>query len=55
MKLDEQTELYLKKTLGMKPLSTATGLEAFVRGLASQRSQFAVLEGVQEKVSWRGG
>ena len=50
MKLDEQTELYFKKTLGIKPLSAGTGLEAFVRGLASDRSQFACLEGVQEKV-----
>jgi len=50
MKLDEQTELYFKKTLGIKPLSTRTGLEAFVDGLASKRSQFAVLEGVQDKV-----
>jgi polyketide synthase PksN len=50
MKLDEQTELYFKKTLGIKPLSTRTGLEAFVDGLASKRTQFAVLEGVQDKV-----
>jgi amino acid adenylation domain-containing protein len=50
MKVDEQTELYFKKTLGIKPLSTATGLEAFVKGLASEKSQFAVVEGVQEKV-----
>src|SRR6266850_1970868 len=56
MKPDEQTELYFKKTLGMKPLSTATGLDAFVRGLASGRSQFAVLEGVPEKLelAWSG-
>ncbi len=50
MKLDEQTELYFKKTLGINPLSAGTGLDAFVKGLASERSQFAVLEGVQEKV-----
>lgn len=48
MKVDEQTELYFRKNIGMKPLSTATGLEAFVQGLASTKSQFAVLEGVQE-------
>jgi acyl transferase domain-containing protein/tryptophanase len=50
MKLDEQAELYFKKTLGIMPLSAGAGLEAFVRGLASGRSQFAFLEGVQEKV-----
>jgi acyl transferase domain-containing protein/tryptophanase/acyl carrier protein len=55
MKVDEQTEFYFKKTLGMKPLSAATGLEAFAQGLASQRSQFAVLEGVQEKVELAWG
>jgi polyketide synthase PksN len=50
MKLDEQPELYFRKTLGIKPLSAGTGLEAFARGLVSERNQFAVLEGVQEKV-----
>ncbi len=50
MKLDEQTELYFKKTLGIKPLSVGTGIEAFVQGLASAESQFAFLEGAQEKV-----
>lgn len=55
MKLDQQTELYFKKTLGISPLSAATGLDAFVRGLASERSQFAVVEGVQEKVEMAWG
>ncbi len=55
MKVDEQTELYLKKTVGMRPLGIATGLEAFAQGLASQRSQFAVLEGVQEKLELAWG
>jgi acyl transferase domain-containing protein/tryptophanase/acyl carrier protein len=50
MKLDEQTELYFKKSLGIKPLSAEVGLEAFVQGLASAESQFVFLEGVQEKV-----
>jgi polyketide synthase PksN len=50
MRPDEQTELALKKMLGMKPLATQTGLEAFVRGLASPRSQFAVIEGIPEKL-----
>ncbi|MGA3092601.1 MAG: SDR family NAD(P)-dependent oxidoreductase, partial [Terriglobales bacterium] len=55
MKLDEQTELYFKRTLGIKALSVATGLEAFVKGLVSGKSQFAVLEGVQEKVELAWG
>ncbi|HET8887713.1 MAG TPA: SDR family NAD(P)-dependent oxidoreductase, partial [Candidatus Angelobacter sp.] len=55
MKVDEQIELYFKKSLGIKPLSTATGLEAFVKGLTSERSQFAVVEGVQEKVELAWG
>jgi polyketide synthase PksN len=55
MKVDEQTESYLRKTIGMKPLGMETGLEAFARGLASQRSQFAVVEGVQEKVELAWG
>src|SRR5260370_5053749 len=55
MKLDEQTELYFKKTLGMRPLRGTRGLEAFVGGLASEKSQFAVLQGVQEKVELAWG
>jgi acyl transferase domain-containing protein/tryptophanase/SAM-dependent methyltransferase len=55
MKVDQQTELYFKKTLGIKPLSTATGVEAFVKGLASEKSQLAVVEGVQKKVELAWG
>lgn len=55
MKLDEQSELFFKKTLGISPLSAATGLDAFVRGLASEKSQFVVLEGIQEKVELAWG
>ncbi|HEX6095443.1 MAG TPA: SDR family NAD(P)-dependent oxidoreductase [Thermoanaerobaculia bacterium] len=55
MRPDEQTELALKKTLGMKPLSVETGLDAFVRGLASSRSRFVVLEGIREKLDLAWG
>ena len=55
MKLDEQTELYFRKTLGIKPLSAAVGIEAFAKGLVSDRSQFAVLEGVQDKIELAWG
>ena len=55
MKLDEQTELYFRKTLGIKPLDAETGLQTFVMGLGSEKSQFAVLEGVQEKIELAWG
>lgn len=55
MRPDEQTALALKKTLGMKPLTVETGVDAFVRGLRSGRSQFAVLEGIQEKLELAWG
>ena len=55
MKLDEQTELFFKNTLGISPLSAATGFDAFERGVASQRSQFVVLEGIQDKVELAWG
>lgn len=50
MKLGEQTELFFRNTLGLKPLGTQTGIEAFLKGLVSERSQIVVLEGIQEKV-----
>ncbi|MEO8035391.1 MAG: beta-ketoacyl synthase N-terminal-like domain-containing protein, partial [Acidobacteriota bacterium] len=54
MRPDEQTQLALEKTIGMKPLSAEAGLDAFVRGLSSTRSRFAVVAGIQEKleVAW---
>ena len=55
MRPDEQTELYFRKNLGMKPLSAGAGIEAFVHGLASARTQFAMLEGVQEKIEMAWG
>ena len=55
MRPDEQTELAFKKTAGMWPLRSATGLDAFERGLASGRSRFAVVEGIQEKLELAWG
>ncbi len=55
MKLDEATAAYFKKNLGISPLSATAGLDAFVRGLASSRTQFAFLEGVQDKVELAWG
>lgn len=50
MQLDEQTALFFRKNLGIKPLSAEIGLEAFIDGLGVNRSSFAVIEGVQEKI-----
>jgi len=50
MKLDEQTEIFFKRNLGINPLRIETGLEAFVKGLASTQSQLVVVEGVPEKI-----
>src|SRR5207302_2679102 len=49
MKLGEQMELFFR-TLGLRPIGTQTGIEAFLKGLTSERSQIAVLEGIPEKV-----
>ena len=49
MRPDEQTVLGMKKILGMKPIATKTGLDAFARGLASGRTQIAVVEALREK------
>lgn len=50
MKLDEQTELFFKKNLGIKPLDIGTGIDAFIKGISSDVDYFAVLEGDKEKV-----
>ena len=50
MQLDEQTELFFRKNLGIKALSIDTGIEAFEKGLSTNRASFAVIEGVQEKI-----
>jgi acyl transferase domain-containing protein/tryptophanase/acyl carrier protein len=55
MKLDEQTARYFERTMGIRPLSTVAGLDAFVEGLASERCQLAVLEGHQNKVELAWG
>jgi polyketide synthase PksN len=50
MKLDEQTELFFRKNLGISPLRTHVGLQAFNAALAQERPQIAVLEGVPAKI-----
>ncbi|HYK02059.1 MAG TPA: SDR family NAD(P)-dependent oxidoreductase [Thermoanaerobaculia bacterium] len=55
MKVDAQTQLLFEKAAGIRVLSAATGLDAFVRGLASARTQFVVVEGIQERVELAWG
>lgn len=55
MKLDEQTELFFKKNLGIVPLRTVLGLDAFLAGLAVSQPHIAVLEGVQAKIELAWG
>lgn len=55
MKLDEQTEAFFRKTLGISPLSKEAGLEAFTKGIHSGVSQLAVVAGEQEKIELAWG
>ncbi|MBO9699918.1 MAG: SDR family NAD(P)-dependent oxidoreductase [Sporocytophaga sp.] len=55
MKIDEQTEIFFKKNLGIKPLSKEVGIDAFVKGLSMNKSHVAALEGVQEKIELAWG
>lgn len=54
MKLGEQMEPFFR-TLGMKPISAQAGMEAFLKGLTSEKSQIVVLEGIREKVELMWG
>jgi polyketide synthase PksN len=55
MKLDKQTEIYFKNNLGIRPLSSETGLTAFISALDLQESQLAVVEGVKDKIELAWG
>ena len=55
MKLDEQTDLFFRRTLGIKPLDTDVGLAAFVAGLALDRPHLAILQGQQAKIELAWG
>ncbi|NJM14108.1 MAG: hypothetical protein HC896_00805 [Bacteroidales bacterium] len=50
MKLDEQTEIFFKKNLGIKPLSKEAGLHAFSIGIGLEEPQLAFVEGAKEKI-----
>lgn len=55
MKLDQQTEAFFKKSLGIKPLDKDVGLGAFAGALSLGCAQLAVLEGVQAKIEQAWG
>jgi len=55
MKIDEQAESYFKKTLGIKPISTLAGLEAFLQTISLEIPQIAFLEGNAGKVEGAWG
>src|SRR5690606_17599584 len=50
MSLDAATEAFFRKQLGIRPLSTAFGLDAFAQGLLAERPQLAVLDAIQERI-----
>lgn len=54
MKLDTQMEAFFKKSLGIRPLRTATGIGTFTKGLLSEETQIVVVEGMQERmeIAW---
>ena len=45
MGVDEATEKMLKERIGVIPMETSSGIEAFYRGLAANTSQVMVMEG----------
>ena len=45
MGVDEATEKMLKERIGMIPMETSSGIEAFYRGLAANTSQVMVMKG----------
>ena len=50
MRLDAQTEAFFRKNLGIVPLKTQAGTEAFAMALPLSESQVAVLEGEPAKI-----
>ncbi|RRS06759.1 SDR family NAD(P)-dependent oxidoreductase [Pseudoalteromonas sp. J010] len=50
MQLDEQTAHFFKQNLGISPLETQVGIQAFVQGLNTDKARFAIIEGDQEKI-----
>jgi len=55
MRLDEQTELFFRRTLGILPLQTEVGLAAFSSGLHTAEPQIAMLQGQRSKIELAWG
>ncbi len=55
MRLDEQTELFFRRNLGIKPLRREVGLHALLRVLPLEFPHAAVLEGIQSKIEQAWG
>ncbi|MGA1823079.1 MAG: thioester reductase domain-containing protein [bacterium] len=50
MHVSAQVEEMLAETIGMAPLKTLNGLNAFAKGLSLEKSQFVVVEGNRQKL-----
>lgn len=50
MKVEQQIETMMTKTLGMEPLETKTGIQTVVAGIGQQNNHFAVFVGKREKM-----
>lgn len=50
MKVDDSTRILMEKTIGMKPMSTSAGLEAFEKGLMGEECSLIVMEGSKPKI-----
>ncbi len=51
MEVDETTEKMMKESMGLKPMETSSGIEAFYQCLSSRESQVMVMEGDLRKFS----
>jgi acyl transferase domain-containing protein/thioesterase domain-containing protein/acyl carrier protein/N-acetylglutamate synthase-like GNAT family acetyltransferase len=50
MRMDMETEKSLRQNLGMTAMETASGINAFYRGLMSSQNQILVIDGVLAKI-----
>lgn len=50
MKVDDSTRILMEKTIGMKPMGTSAGLEAFEKGLMGEECSLIVIEGSKPKI-----
>ena len=49
MQINEQSGRLMRETLGMSPLKTDAGIEAFNKALHSEYDQLLVVEGIRDK------